>query len=164
MRRVRLLVWTSVAVLVVCSVGLAAARSRRMDHAERALERAQRLLQQGDQATAAQVLTRLLREQPRCSRAHALLADVRSAQGQDAQALEHYRALADLEPQDAQACYDLVACCVAVRRYDVAERYLARWLLGDPCDTHARRLLAFVREQRGHVGRNRITSRAVAGL
>lgn len=148
MSRARLVVWGGVIVIGISTLWLASARSASMRETEIALGRAERLLDRGDAGAAAAALTRLVRQQPRCAGAHALLADARSMQGRDAQALEHYRAAVDLAPRDAQACYDLVACCVAAHSYDVAERYLVRRLRDEPADLYARRLLALVRDRR----------------
>ena len=143
--------WSSVAIMSVCSVWLAWARSERMKEAERTLAHAQRLLDRGEVSDAAAALEELVRDQPWCASARAMLADVLAAQGQEAQAIEHYRALADRYPQDAQAYYDLAACCLAIGRYDLAERYLRRRIQDAPQDAHARCQLAFVYEQQGQL-------------
>lgn len=147
MCRARIVVWSTVTVMVLCSLWLARARSEGLREAGQALDRAQLLLEKGSPDHAAAILTRLVREQPRCAEAHALLAQARSAQGFEAQALEHYRVVADLRPQQAEPYYDLAACCVAIHRYDIAERYLSRRLRDAPHDAYARRLLTLVRER-----------------
>ena len=127
---------------------VASGRSDRMQRTDQALERAQRLTDAGQYARAGAVLLRVTADEPRCLRAHAALAEVWSSQGHTAQALDEYRAVVELRPDDAQACYDLVACALCVERYDVAEQYLSRRLRDFPQDAYARRLLAFVHERR----------------
>lgn len=144
----RVLAWSAVAAISGGALLVASGRSERMQRTDQALERAQRLTDAGQYAQAGAVLLRVTADEPRCLRAHAALAEVRSSQGHTAQALDEYRAVAELQPDDAQACYDLAACALCVERYDIAERYLSRRLRDFPQDAYARRFLAFVRERR----------------
>ncbi len=148
MLRARLVVWGGVLVMIVSSMWVASARSKRMQEAQQALNRAQRLLEDGKSGQATAMLTELVREQPRCADAHAILAELCAAQGREGQAVEHYRAVVDLRPRDRRAYYDLAACCIVVERYDIAETYLAQRVQQVPGDGYARRLLSFVRQRR----------------
>jgi len=149
----RLLLWGSVTAIVACALLVVSARSDRMRRTDGVLHRAQSLLDRGRIEEAASVLSCLTQEQPNCARAHSALADIRSAQGREAQAMEQYRSLVELQPDNAQAYYDLVACALVLRQYDVAEEYLARRVREVPKDAYARRLIAFVYERRNRPDR-----------
>jgi len=145
MGRARLWVWASVGIVTVCSLLAAWARSDRVRRTAQTLECAQRQLDDGKVESAAALLSRITREEPRCVRAHAALAEIRSAQGREAEAMEEYRALIELSPDDLQAYDDLIACALAVGRYSIAEEYLTRRIHDAPHDAYARRVLAFAR-------------------
>lgn len=151
--RLRLSLWGAMAAVVASSLWLASARSERLRQQDEVCASAQQLLERGKPEAAAALLTRLLREQPRCALAHALLGDVRSAQGRPAEALDNYCAAIDLEPTAAQTYYDLTACALASRRYHVAEEYLLRRLQSAPGDAYARRLLALVYQRQRRFGK-----------
>jgi tetratricopeptide (TPR) repeat protein len=147
MGRARLLLWGGMAIVTVCSLLAASARSDRVRRTDEALECAQRLLDRGRLEEAAAVLTALTQQDPGCPRAHAALAEVRSTQGREAAAMEQYRAVVELCPDDAEACYDLVACALALGRYSTAEEYLTQRIQKAPRDTYARLLLAYAHKR-----------------
>jgi len=149
--RVRLLVYGSLVAMMASSALVASARIERAQLAARALGCAQQAIDDGRLSRAATELQRLTEEQPDSAGAHAALGDVWASRGREAQALDQYRAAADLDPDDAQAYYEIAASSAHLGRYDVAQRYLARRVRQAPHDAYARRLLGFVSRQQAEL-------------